>query len=54
MVHGKQDLRVPLEKVKITGEKVKHFIVWENNAHLIPVESPKEYAELITKFIEEQ
>lgn len=51
MIHGVHDLVVTLDSVKTTGEFFKNFIVWENNAHMIPIETPKAYEELIINFI---
>jgi pimeloyl-ACP methyl ester carboxylesterase len=44
MIHGRNDKVVPLEGVMSTGEYFKNFMIWENNAHMIPIESIKEYA----------
>lgn len=37
MVHGKNDIVVTLDSVCSTGEYFKNFIIWENNAHMIPI-----------------
>jgi pimeloyl-ACP methyl ester carboxylesterase len=54
MIHGKYDYVVPLESVKSTGEYFKNFLVWEDNAHMIPLENIQGYADVLTKFIEEK
>ncbi len=54
MIHGKCDLVIPLDLIKSTGERCTKFVVLENNAHLVPIESPKEYAELISAFVNGQ
>ena len=54
MIHGALDPLVKKEMVEATGAHFKKFVVWENNGHYIPGESPKEYEELILKFIEGQ
>lgn len=43
MIHGKQDWVVALDSVISTGNFFKNLIVWENNAHMIPIENPKAY-----------
>lgn len=53
MIHGKQDLVIPVESVRSTGEYFKNFVVLDNNAHMIPIESPQIYIDLIVKFIEQ-
>ena len=54
MVHGKYDLVVPLQSVKTTGEHFKNLVVWDNHAHMIPIENIVRYAELVRSFIEEK
>jgi pimeloyl-ACP methyl ester carboxylesterase len=54
MIHGKEDIVVPLEGVKSTGEYFKNFTVWENHAHMIPIENIGGYADLVRKFIDEK
>lgn len=44
MVHGKQDLVIPVDSIRTTGEQLKGLVVLESNAHMIPIESPKEYS----------
>ena len=54
MIHGKQDLVVPLnESIKKTGEYFKNFEIWENHAHMIPIEDIQRYADTIRKFVDE-
>ena len=50
MIHGAQDPLVPRAMVEPTGTNFKNFVVWQNNGHYIPGESPKQYEELILKF----
>lgn len=38
MIHGKKDQTVPLDQVISTAEYFKNFIVWEECAHMIPIE----------------
>lgn len=52
MIHGKHDLVIPVDSIRSTGEYFKNFVILENNAHMIPIESPHEYKELIVTFIE--
>lgn len=54
MVHGKFDIVVTLKSVESTGQYFKNFVVWENNAHMIPIENIQGYAELVKKFIEDK
>lgn len=51
MIHGKHDLVIPWESVKHMKQFFKNVHLWENNAHMIPVESPKEYSKMIVDFI---
>ena len=51
MIHGKEDLVIPVSSVQSTGEQLKGLNIFENNAHMIPIESPKEYEEKIAQFI---
>lgn len=44
MIHGKYDDIIPWKDVEHLKKYIKNVQLWENNAHLIPVESPKEYA----------
>ena len=51
MIHGKLDMVIVLDSVQSTGKHFKNLIVLENNAHMIPIENPKHYEELIAKFV---
>ena len=39
MLHGKFDNVVTLKSVESTGQHFKNFVVWDNNAHMIPIEN---------------
>lgn len=54
MVHGKYDMVVPLESVRATGEHFNNLVVWDNHAHMIPIEDIQRYAELVRTFIDEK
>jgi pimeloyl-ACP methyl ester carboxylesterase len=51
MIHGKRDLVVPFEGVVSTGAKAKYFDIWEEGAHMIPIENTKKYVDSILKFL---
>lgn len=53
MIHGKEDYVVPLDGVKSTGEYFKNFQIWENHAHMIPIENIQLYADTVRKFVED-
>ena len=40
MIHGKHDLVIPINSVTNTGNYFKNIVILENNAHMIPIESP--------------
>jgi pimeloyl-ACP methyl ester carboxylesterase len=51
MVHGKQDLVIVWASVQHMEPYFKHFVVWDSCGHMIPLERPKEYEDLIVNFI---
>ena len=51
MIHGKQDMVITWDSVKNMKQHFKNVRLWENNAHMIPVENPKEYAKMIADFV---
>jgi pimeloyl-ACP methyl ester carboxylesterase len=54
MIHGKEDIVVPPnESVKKTGEYFKNFEIWDNHAHMIPIEDIQKYADAIRRFVDE-
>ena len=43
---------VPLdEKVNRTGVYFKNFEIWDNHAHMIPIEDVQRYADSIRNFV---
>lgn len=52
MIHGKEDkVVVPDESIKRTGQYFKNFEIWENHAHMIPIEDVPKYANAIRAFV---
>ena len=54
MIHGKKDLVVVWDSVQHMQKIFNNVVVWQENAHMIPLENPQKYEELLVKFIEEK
>jgi hypothetical protein len=52
MIHCKEDTIVVLDEsvIKI-GEYFKNYEIWENQAHMIPVEDIPRYADSVRSFL---
>ena len=54
VVLGKQDMVIPLDTMEATRAHFKNEIVREDNAHMIPVESPEWFVETVKGCYEKQ
>lgn len=53
-LHGKSDGIIQLDDIKSTGQYFKNFEVWENHAHMIPIEDVQRYADTVKNFVEQE
>lgn len=51
MIHGTEDLVIPVQTILSTATKLGKLDLWEGFSHMIPLEDTNRYIEAIKKFI---
>lgn len=51
MIHGTEDLVIPVQTILSTATKLGKLDLWEGCSHMIPLEDTNRYIEAIKKFI---
>ncbi len=51
MIHGTEDLVIPVQTILETATKLGKLDLWEGYSHMIPLEDTNRYIEAVKKFI---
>jgi pimeloyl-ACP methyl ester carboxylesterase len=51
IIHGSQDLRLPVEGILKTAKLLGKLDLWEGHGHMIPIEDTPRFVKAIKDFI---